>query len=309
MDAIINALTTLLVTIDPPGLAPIFLSLTAGMQRSERRQVAIRGTLIAFAILATFAVFGSGILPPARHLDRRLPHCRRAAALLDRLRDDFREAQRPQGKDRRDGDDARPHREHRRVSALALPLIAGPGAISATILLSGSFPSTLERLLLLAVIAGCLALLYAALAIADRIDRFLGQTGRRAILTACWASSWQHSPCSSWWTGFARRSFCNRVGSKKSAHRRIACPFRPSCAGRVRFPMPASERNIVIQVAREAAGGAARCAARAAAGGLGGTVVVVAIIAAAATTAAEVGAAAGTAAARRHARRAWSASS
>ena len=62
IDLLINALTTILVTIDPPGLAPIFLSLTVGMSRQERFLVAWRGTLIAFFILSAFALFGSSIL-------------------------------------------------------------------------------------------------------------------------------------------------------------------------------------------------------------------------------------------------------
>jgi len=62
MDLVVNALTTVLVTLDPPGLAPIFLGLTAGMTRADRRQVALRGCIIAFGILAVFAVFGTGVL-------------------------------------------------------------------------------------------------------------------------------------------------------------------------------------------------------------------------------------------------------
>ena len=76
----------------------------------------------------------------------------------------------------------RDHIHNIAVFPLALPLIAGPGAISATILLSGSFSSTIDRAQLILVIAFCLAILFAALVIAERIDRFLGVTGR-AILT------------------------------------------------------------------------------------------------------------------------------
>ncbi|MBB2834826.1 UNVERIFIED_ORG: MarC family membrane protein [Rhizobium esperanzae] len=61
-DQLINAFTTLLVTIDPPGLAPIFLGLTTGMSRAQRTQVALRGSTIAFIILAVFALFGAGVL-------------------------------------------------------------------------------------------------------------------------------------------------------------------------------------------------------------------------------------------------------
>ncbi len=73
-DQLINAFTTLLVTIDPPGLAPIFLGLTTGMSRSERTQVALRGSTIAFIILAVFALFGAERAQRARDFDRRLPH-------------------------------------------------------------------------------------------------------------------------------------------------------------------------------------------------------------------------------------------
>jgi multiple antibiotic resistance protein len=76
----------------------------------------------------------------------------------------------------------RDHIHNIAVFPLALPLLAGPGAISATILLSGSFSATIDRAQLILVIAFCLAILFAALVIADRIDRFLGVTGR-AILT------------------------------------------------------------------------------------------------------------------------------
>jgi small neutral amino acid transporter SnatA (MarC family) len=47
-----SSLATLLVTLDPPGLAPIFISLTQGMDVGQRRQVALRACLIAFATRA-----------------------------------------------------------------------------------------------------------------------------------------------------------------------------------------------------------------------------------------------------------------
>ena len=61
-DIILNAFVTLFVTIDPPGLAPIFLALTAGMNRTERYSVALRGVVIAFGVLVAFALFGIVVL-------------------------------------------------------------------------------------------------------------------------------------------------------------------------------------------------------------------------------------------------------
>jgi multiple antibiotic resistance protein len=74
------------------------------------------------------------------------------------------------------------HIQNIAVFPLAIPLISGPGAISATILIAGSMQTAFELAQLIIVIAASLLLLFLALLIADRLDRFLGVTGR-AILT------------------------------------------------------------------------------------------------------------------------------
>src|SRR4029078_453945 len=57
-----NAFVTILVTIDPPGLAPLFLAVTPGMNREERKQVSVRASVIGSAVLALSAVGGAAIL-------------------------------------------------------------------------------------------------------------------------------------------------------------------------------------------------------------------------------------------------------
>ena len=181
MDAMINAVTTLLVTIDPPGLAPIFLGLTVGMTRGQRRQVALRGCLIAFFILAVFALTGAGVLSL---LGISIGAFRIAGGLLLFWIAFEMIFERRNERKEKTSEVAitRDHIHNIAVFPLALPLIAGPGAISATILLSGSFPTALERGALIGVLALCVGLLFLALIVAERVDRFLGVTGR-AILT------------------------------------------------------------------------------------------------------------------------------
>jgi multiple antibiotic resistance protein len=65
---------------------------------------------------------------------------------------------------------------------LAIPLIAGPGAISAIVLTSNSFEGVGPKAALLGVIFVCLLITYLVLLLAERVDRFLGETGR-SILT------------------------------------------------------------------------------------------------------------------------------
>ncbi|MGH6925002.1 MAG: MarC family protein [Propylenella sp.] len=64
------------------------------------------------------------------------------------------------------------------VFPLAIPLIAGPGAISATILLSGAYSEVLGRAVLIAIVAVNLVLAWLVFLLAERFERFLGETGR-----------------------------------------------------------------------------------------------------------------------------------
>ena len=57
-----TALVTLLVTLDPPGLAPLFIGLTLGMTNAAKREVALRACIIAFGILAAFAFAGGAVM-------------------------------------------------------------------------------------------------------------------------------------------------------------------------------------------------------------------------------------------------------
>ena len=181
MDVLINALTTLLVTLDPPGLAPIFLGLTAGLSREQRRQVAARGSLIAFGILAVFALFGAGLL---NLLGISMGAFRIAGGLLLFWIAFEMVFEKRQERKEKSSEAAvtKDHIHNIAVFPLALPLIAGPGAISATVLLTGTMPGFVDRLQLIGILAFCLGLIYAVLVVADRLDRLLGVTGR-AILT------------------------------------------------------------------------------------------------------------------------------
>ena len=55
-DYFINAFATLFVTIDPVGLAPMFLGVTAGLSAADRKRVAIRATVTAALIFLLFFV-------------------------------------------------------------------------------------------------------------------------------------------------------------------------------------------------------------------------------------------------------------
>ena len=181
IDSIFNAFVTILVTVDPPGLAPLFLALTKGMNRSERQQVGLRASIIGFLVLALFAVAGAAILSV---FGITLPAFRVAGGLLLFFIAFEMIFERRQERKEKSADTAitRDHIPNIAAFPLAIPLIAGPGAISATVLLSGSFDSVAAQVVLVGVILVCIALTYLVFLLAERVDRFLGQTGR-SILT------------------------------------------------------------------------------------------------------------------------------
>jgi len=181
LESAFNAFVTILVTIDPPGLAPLFLGLTTGMNRSERLQVGIRASIIGFVILALFALAGSVILTV---FGITLPAFRTAGGLLLFFIAFEMIFERRQERHEKSATRAITRDMIHNIAAfpLAIPLIAGPGAISATVLLSGSFSSPLGQVALVGILAACLAITALVLVLADRVDRFLGETGR-SILT------------------------------------------------------------------------------------------------------------------------------
>jgi len=116
---------TLFVIMDPPGSIPIFLSLTAGRSPSAVRRAAWQAVLVSFSVIVVFAFFGQGILS---YLHISLPALQCAGGLLllmvalELLTD-------------KDGLEPTASQDvNVALVPLGTPLLAGPGAIVATML-------------------------------------------------------------------------------------------------------------------------------------------------------------------------------
>ncbi len=180
-DQMFNALVTLLVTIDAPGLAPLFLILTRGMDRSQRMQVAARASIISFAVFSLFALFGIAILSV---FGITIAAFRVAGGFLLFYIAFEMIFERRQQRHEQSAETAITRDMIHNIAAfpLAIPLIAGPGAISATILLADQSGSIQGRMALVGIIAVCVGSTYLVFMLAERVDKFLGHTGR-SILT------------------------------------------------------------------------------------------------------------------------------
>jgi multiple antibiotic resistance protein len=182
LDDVTSALVTVLVTLDPPGLAPIFLSVTRGMNAEQRRGVAVRASLLAFGILAFFGFGGEVLL---RLLGVGLPAFRIAGGLLLFYIAFEMVFERRNERKRHTAEVAITADHIRNVAAfpLAIPLMAGPGAITAVILLAGRAdgdPTALATLV--AVLAFGILSCFLVFLVAERVAKLLGVTGN-VVLT------------------------------------------------------------------------------------------------------------------------------
>jgi multiple antibiotic resistance protein len=176
LDYAISALLTLLVVVDPVGLVPTFLAVTEDLPRAARRSVAIRASIIAGAILIGTALIGDWLL---HTLSISLPAFRIAGGLLlfsiasqmvfgVRLRRESEEAE----------EAVEEHVRNIAAFPLAIPLLAGPGAITATVLLAGrAGGNPMLIAILIAVVVLVAAACLVAFLFAERIGRAIGLTG------------------------------------------------------------------------------------------------------------------------------------
>jgi multiple antibiotic resistance protein len=179
MEFVFNAFVTLLVIVDPLGLAPIFAALTRGFSEKQKRESAIRGTVLGGLILYLFAIAGEVLLEA---VGIGLPAFRIAGGLLLFLLSLDMVFARPSGM-RATAVREQEEEEYQQdisVFPLAIPLLAGPGGIT-TVLLYTSGSTAGQVALFMVVLFVILLLTLASLLLAPRVMRLLGETGANVL--------------------------------------------------------------------------------------------------------------------------------
>jgi multiple antibiotic resistance protein len=168
-----TAFVTLLVVVEPAGLAPIFLAATAHEPRAARAQIAARACLYAFLILTGAALGGEALL---RALGITIPAFRIAGGLLlFSIASEMVFGVRV-GRERATAAKAVGESPgHIAAFPLAIPLMAGPGAIAATLLIAGEAHGDPARLAaLIGAIFVVMALCWVVCRLATRMGRLVG---------------------------------------------------------------------------------------------------------------------------------------
>ena len=173
LELFVSAFITLFVVLDPPGCAPIYAGLTSGASPVQRRSMAVRACLIASVILVIFALFGEDLLG-ALHIE--LDSFRIAGGLMLFLiaLDMVFEKRTQRREERAEKVAATPEIEDVSVFPMAMPMLAGPGAIASIMLLAGSADGIDEALVVLAALLAVLVLTLLALLAASPLMRLVG---------------------------------------------------------------------------------------------------------------------------------------
>ncbi len=178
LETVKTAFATLFVTIDPPGVAPVFLALTSGLGPRGRREVAMRATGVTFVVLVLFAFGGHAVLGL---LGISIAAFQIAGGLLlFYIAVEMIFGQGGQSKSKFANEAVeRDHKSNIAAFPLAVPLLAGPGSITATILLAGQAGNDWSRLMgLIGVIASIMAITFVVFLLAGRLAQLIGITGQ-----------------------------------------------------------------------------------------------------------------------------------
>jgi multiple antibiotic resistance protein len=176
LDVVLHAFVTLFVVIDPLGLVPVLLALTAGMAAADRRRMALKGTLIAGLILLGFGLAGERLLGV---LGIGLPAFRIAGGVMLLLIALEMVFERRVDRRSRSADELRDVGGHDDLAVfpLAIPLLSGPGAITSIMLLMARYDGeSAAQAIVLAALAAVMALCVLILLLLAPLERLLGPT-------------------------------------------------------------------------------------------------------------------------------------
>ena len=173
LELFLSAFITLFVVIDPPGCAPIYAGLTTGASAAQKRAMAIRACLIAGVILLVFALFGEQLLG-ALHIE--LDAFRAAGGImlfliaLDMVFEKRTQRREARAEKMRET----PETEDVSVFPMAMPMLAGPGAIASVMLLMGGADGVEGSLAVLAALLAVMVLTLLALLAASPLMKLVG---------------------------------------------------------------------------------------------------------------------------------------
>ncbi len=176
MPSLMQEIVALLAISNPLGAVPVFLAITQGVTTGERTRAALRAAVAVIVILGVVALTGKSVLAV---FGISMPALQAAGGLVVVLMG----LEMLHGVPTKVQHDQEPESAHEQVLVpLAMPLMAGPGAITTVLTLSSRVATWREMALLLVAVNIVGAAILVVLLSADRVGRVMGYRGQRILL-------------------------------------------------------------------------------------------------------------------------------
>ena len=172
--------TSLFFLVNPFSVIPMFLAITEGMPQPQRRLMARRASLTCGMLLVTFAIAGSLIF---KAFGITLPAFKIAGGIiLLQIGLDMLQARQSGTRSTPEETQEGAAKEDASIIPLGMPMLAGPGAISTVMVLVGESHEIWQHVVIYATIFLVAYSSYLVLAGADRVRRYMGETGIRILM-------------------------------------------------------------------------------------------------------------------------------
>ena len=181
LDVAINAFVTFFVVIDPLGVAPAFASMTHRETPTRRRVIALRGTVVTGIILLVFALIGDPFIRATGISLAAFSVAGGILLFLIGLEMVFDKSAERRGQSAEKFTDE-PMSHDPSIVPLAIPLMAGPGAIASILLLMTSNSGVMEaQLTVLAAMALVLVIAFVVFNFASALLARAGETAAQVV--------------------------------------------------------------------------------------------------------------------------------
>ena len=174
------ALSSIFFLVDPFAALPTFLAVTADQNAAKRIRTARKASLTALVVLTVFAFIGQyifrlfGISLPAFEIS--------GGVILLLIGLDMLEAKRSPTQEVKGDREAAASKEDVGIVPMGIPMLAGPGSITTVMVLVGQVQTAWQMIAILGAILVTAAICFLVLGSADRVARFLGETGIRILV-------------------------------------------------------------------------------------------------------------------------------
>ena len=179
MDFLILSIISIITLINPVGIIPTYLNIIENFDKKDQKEITFKASIVAFILLVLFAIMGTFIF---NFFNLTIYAFKIVGGILFfRIGLNMVESRMSRTKSTPQEEKEAMHKDDITYTPLAIPLIAGPGAITSVMILSENVITISEKILFISAIAICVIITYIILVASKKMSKMIGTTGIRII--------------------------------------------------------------------------------------------------------------------------------